>query len=68
MLTTVNLVEDWIEMRVALQKQLKALEAGEMRTGAEDLDAKTSMIGARLKKIVAELTELLKEHARDSRT
>ena len=66
MLTTVDLVEDWIGIRVTLQKQLKALEAGEMRTGADDLDARTGMIGARLKTIVAELTELLKEHARDS--
>lgn len=67
MLTTIDLVEDWIEMRVTLQKQLKALEAGEVRIGADEPGSATGPIGARLKKILAELTELLKEHARDSR-
>ena len=68
MLTTVDLVEDWIQMRTTLQKQLKALEAGEGLTGVEELDSTTSTIAARLKKIVWEVTELLKAHARYSRT
>lgn len=68
MLTTVDLVEDWIQMRTTLQKQLKALEANKGLSGVDELDAPNRMIITRVNKMVAELTELLKAHASDSRT
>jgi hypothetical protein len=33
MVTATDLIEDWIEMRSKLQRQLKVLEAGEMYKG-----------------------------------
>lgn len=68
MITATDLVEDWIGMRSTLQRQIKALEGGEHHTGVKDLDSTTSTTIARLKRFIGELNELLKDHARDSRT
>jgi hypothetical protein len=63
MVTAVDLIEDWIEMRSKLQRQLKVLEAGEMYRGDNISDSTTTATVARL---VSELNELLKEYGRTS--
>ena len=68
MLSTVNLVEDWIRIRAALQRHIKAMEAGEHRSGAEELDSATVSTIARLKRAFREISDILKDYQRDSRT
>ena len=63
MVTANDLIEDWIEMRSKLQRQLKVLEAGEMYRGDNISDSTTTATVARL---VSELNELLKEYGRTS--
>jgi hypothetical protein len=64
MVTATDLIEDWIEMRSKLQRQLKVLEAGEMYKGDKISGSTTTATVARLKKCVSELNELLKEYGR----
>jgi hypothetical protein len=64
MMKATDLIEDWIEMRSKLQRQLKMFEAGEMHAGDKISDSTTTATVARLKKCVSELNELLKEYGR----
>ncbi len=59
-----HLIEEWIEMRATLQRQLKMLESGELRTGANISDSATQATIARLKEWIDELNSLLKEFSR----
>jgi hypothetical protein len=64
MVTATDLVEDWIEIRSKLQRQVKILEAGEKHLADQISDSTTTATVARLKKCVSELNELLKEYGR----
>jgi hypothetical protein len=59
-----HLVEDWIQMRGTLQRQLKMLESGEMRTETNISDSTTQATIARIKGWIDELNSLLKEFSR----
>ncbi len=63
MTTVIDFVEDWIEIRAKLQRQLKLLQSGEMRTrnAAGDTTAATIQ---RIKSWIDELNGLLKEYSR----
>lgn len=63
-----DFVEDWIEMRSKLQRQLKLLESGQVSTGADVIASTTGATIIRLKKWIDELNELLKEYAPADRT
>ena len=63
MVTINDFVEDWIAMRSTLQRQLKMLESGEMRTGGAISDDTTKGIIVRVKQWIEQLNTLLKEHA-----
>jgi hypothetical protein len=56
-----HLIEEWIEMRGTLQRQLKMLESGQIRAG-EDSTAQATI--ARIKALIDELNALLKEFSR----
>jgi len=56
-------VEDWIEMRSMLRRQLELLKSGEMHTGTNARDATTQETMARIEKRVSELNAVLKEYA-----
>ncbi len=58
-----DLVEDWIEIRSKLQRQLKMLESGETAIS----DATTQATIARVKSWIGDLNALLKEYARADR-
>ncbi len=58
-----DLVEEWIEMRSKLQKQLKALEAGQLGTHDAVAESTTESTKAHIRKWIEELTALLKEYA-----
>jgi hypothetical protein len=59
-----HLIEEWIEMRGTLQRQLKMLESGEMRLGTAISDGATPATIARIKRWIDELNALLKEFSR----
>ena len=59
MTTTTDLIEEWIEIRAKLQRQLKVLDSSEKIAGAA-----TEFTVSRLKRFIGDLNELLKEHAR----
>lgn len=61
-----DFVEDWIEIRARLQRQLRLLETN--RTGAASIGAATEPTILRLRKWIEELNELLKECAAADRT
>ena len=63
-----DFVEDWIEMRSKLQRQLKLLESGKTDTGTNVIGSTTEATIIRLKKWIDELTDLLKEYAHADRT
>jgi hypothetical protein len=63
-----DFVEDWIEMRSKLQRQVKLIESGEMGTGTNVIGSTTETTIIRLKKWIAELNDLLKEYAHADRT
>ena len=63
-----DFVEDWIEMRSKLQRQLKLLESGKMSTGTDVIGSTTEATIIRLKKWIDELNDLLKEYAHADRT
>jgi hypothetical protein len=58
-----DLVEEWIEMRSTLQKQLKALETGELGTHGAIVGSTTETTKVRIRKWIEELNALLKEYA-----
>jgi hypothetical protein len=59
-----HLIEEWIEMRATLQRQLKMLETAEMRTGTNISESATQATIARIKGWIDELNSLLKEFSR----
>jgi hypothetical protein len=59
-----HLIEEWIEMRATLQRQLKMLESGEMHMEADIPDGTTQVTIARIKVWIDELNSLLKEFSR----
>ena len=63
-----DFVEDWIEMRSKLQRQLKLLEFGKTDTGSNVIGGTTEATIIRLKKWIDELNDLLKEYAHADRT
>ena len=63
-----DFVEEWIEMRSKLQRQLKLLESGRMDTGTAVIGGTTEATMNRLKKWIEELNDLLKEYAHADRT
>lgn len=62
MATVHDFVEDWIEMRSKLQRQLKMLKSGEMKAGTAVLGSTTESTIIRIKKWIDELNALLKEY------
>jgi hypothetical protein len=52
-----DFVEDWIEMRSKLQRQVKLIESGEMGTGTNVIGSTTETTIIRLKKWIAELND-----------
>ena len=67
MTTVIDFVEDWIEIRAKLQRQLKLLQSGEMRTRNATGDTTAATI-QRIKSWIDELNGLLKEYSRADRT
>ena len=63
-----DFVEEWIEMRSKLQRQLKLLEASKKDAGAAVIGGATEATTRRLKKWIEELNDLLKEFAHADRT
>ena len=64
MLVINDLVEDWIQIRSTLQRQLKTLQSGGAPSEADiSEDAKKATI-ARIKGCVEEMNALLKDYAR----
>ena len=61
--TTTDLIEDWIQMRSTLQRQLKMLESGKMHTGDNIPDSTTRDTTIRVRRCIDELNSLLKEFA-----
>ena len=59
-----HLIEEWIQMRATLQRQLKMLESGEVRTGNNISASTTQATIARIKEWIDELNSLLKEFSR----
>jgi hypothetical protein len=59
-----HLIEEWIQIRATLQRQLKMLESGEMRMGTNISDSTTQATIARIKEWIDELNSLLKEFSR----
>jgi hypothetical protein len=59
-----HLIEEWIQIRATLQRQLKMLESGEIRTGTSITDSTTQATIARIKVWIDELNSLLKEFSR----
>ena len=56
-----HLIEEWIEMRAMLQRQLTMLESGEMRAGLSDSTTKATI--TRVKAWINEVNSLLKEYS-----
>jgi dTDP-D-glucose 4,6-dehydratase len=63
-----DFVEDWIEMRSKLQRQLKLLESGKMGEETYVIGSTAEATAIRLKKWIDELNDLLKEYAPSDRT
>lgn len=63
-----DFVEDWIEMRSKLQRQLKLVESGKMGTGADVVGSTTEATKIRIKQWIDELNDLLKEYVNADRT
>ena len=64
MATAKDLVENWIEIRSTLQRQLEMLESGQMDMGTHLSDTTTEETIVRIKAWIGELNALLKEYAR----
>ena len=59
-----HLIEEWIQIRATLQRQVKMLESGEAPIGTNIPDRATQETIARLKRWINELNALLKEFSR----
>lgn len=57
-----DLVEEWIQIRTMLRRQLELFKSGEMHTGTNGHDTTQATI-TRIEKWISELNALLKEHA-----
>jgi hypothetical protein len=64
MATVKDLIEDWIEIRSTLQRQLEMLESEQMDMGTHLSDTMTKETIVRIKAWIGELNALLKEYAR----
>jgi uncharacterized protein YmfQ (DUF2313 family) len=61
-MATVNgLIEDWIQIRAVLQRQLKTLETGEAQAAVSDNVRNATVL--RIRCCISELNSLLKEYA-----
>ncbi len=63
-----DFVEDWIEIRSKLQRQLKVLEAGETGMEVNLIGSRTGSTKVRIKKWIDELNGLLKDYANADQT
>lgn len=63
-----DFVEEWIEIRSKLQRQLRLLESGKKGAGTAVIGNSTEATIIRLKKWIDELNDLLKEYAHADRT
>ncbi len=59
-----DLVEDWIQIRSTLQRQLKMLQSGEAPSEADISDNAMKATIARIKGCIEEMNALLKDYAR----
>ena len=59
-----DLIEDWIQMRSTLQRQLKMLESSEMYAGDKISDSTKGDTIVRVRRCIDELNSLLKEYSR----
>jgi hypothetical protein len=67
MATVHDFIEDWIEMRSKLQRQLKIFESGELSAGTAVFGSTMESTIIRIKKWIDELNALLKEYAHSDR-
>jgi uncharacterized protein YerC len=58
-----DLIEDWIQIRTMLQRQLKLLESDGTRSGAQVADAATEATIERIKRCLQDMNGLLKQYA-----
>ena len=58
-----DLIEDWIQIRTTLQKQLRLLDPDGARAKAEVVDAATEATISRVRRCIEEMNALLKQHA-----
>src|ERR1700722_14318561 len=58
-----DLIEDWIQMRSTLQRQVKMLESSEMYAGDKISDSSIGDTIVRVRRCIDELNSLLKEYA-----
>ena len=61
MMTTKDLIEDWIVMRSTLVRQLEMLKSEQMHTETNASETTRATV-VRVETCIAELTALLKEH------
>jgi hypothetical protein len=59
-----DLVEDWIQIRSTLQRQLKMLHSSEALSDSDISESEKEATIARIKGCVEEMNALLKEYAR----
>jgi hypothetical protein len=59
-----DLVEDWIQIRSTLQRQLKMLQSGEALSEADISEDAKKVTFTRIKGCIEEMNALLKEYAR----
>ena len=59
-----DLVEDWIQIRSTLQRQLKMLQSGEAWSKSYISENEKTATIARIKGCIEEMNALLKEYAR----
>ena len=62
-MTVKDLIEDWIQMRSALQRQVQAIQKGELQTGGKELSHPKEAMVSQLKSLIEELNSLLKQYA-----
>lgn len=66
MATVHDFVEEWIEIRAKLQRQLKPIDQAAGSSAAQNSATTTATV--RIKKCIEELNALLKEHVAADRT
>jgi len=62
-----DLIEDWIEMRATLKRQLEMLKSGQMHTGTDLPNTTTKAAITRVEACIGELNALLKEYSHAQR-